>query len=54
MPIKLSTMIAKIENIPNPVNVQIVNELLDYMSKNGSSERHQNNNLKVVLAFGKV
>jgi len=51
MPMKLSTMIAKIENIPNPMNVQIVNEFLDYMSRNGSSEHHQNNNLKVVIAF---
>jgi len=48
---KLSTTIAKIENIPNPMNVQIVNEFLDYMSRNGSSEHHQNNNLKVVIAF---
>ena len=52
MPVKLSTTIAKIENIPNPVNVQIVNEFLEYMRRNGSSQHHQNNNLKVVIAFG--
>lgn len=53
MPMKLSTTIRKIQNIPNPVNVRIVNDFLDYMRKNGSSEHHQNNNLKVVIAFGK-
>jgi len=52
MPLKLSTTIGKIQNIPNPVNVQIVNEFRDYMRRNGSSEHHQNNNLKVVIAFG--
>ena len=52
MPLKLSTTIGKIQNIPNLVNVQIVNEFLDYMRRNGSSEHHQNNNLKVVIAFG--
>ncbi|MFN2435321.1 MAG: hypothetical protein ABR515_08095, partial [Nitrososphaeraceae archaeon] len=51
MPIKLSTTIAKIPNIPNLANVAIVNEFLGYMRKNGSSEHHQNNNLKVVIAF---
>jgi hypothetical protein len=52
MPLKLSTTIARIENIPNRVNVQIVNEFLEYMRRNGSSEHHQNNNLKVIIAFG--
>ena len=52
MPVKLCTTIAKIPNIPNIVNVGIVNEFLKYMRKNGSSEHHQNNNLKVVIAFG--
>jgi integrase/recombinase XerD len=52
MPVKLSTTIKKIQNIPNPVNVQIVDDFLDYMRNNGSSEHHQNNNLKIVIAFG--
>ena len=51
MPVKLSTTIAKIPNIPSLVNVDIVNEFLKYMKKNGSSEHHQNNNLKVVIAY---
>jgi hypothetical protein len=52
MPLKLSTTIGKIQNIPNSKNIEIINEFLEYMRGNGSSEHHQNNNLKVVLAFG--
>ena len=52
MPLKLSTTIEKIQNITNSKNIEIVNEFLEYMRINGSSELHQNNNLKVVIAFG--
>ena len=52
MPFKLSTTIGKIQNIPNTKNIEIVNEFLEYMRTNGASEHHQNNNLKVVIAFG--
>jgi hypothetical protein len=51
MPLKLSTTIGKIQNIPNSKNIEIINEFLEYMRSNGSSEHHQNNNLKVVIAF---
>ena len=51
MPMKLTTTIGKIETIPNPKNIKILNEFLEYMRKNGSSEHHQNNNLKVAIAF---
>ena len=52
MPFKLSTTIGKIQNIHNSKNIEIVNEFLEYMRNNGSSEHHQNNNLKVVITFG--
>ena len=52
MPLKLSTTIGKIQNIPNSKNIEIVNEFVEYMRNNGSSEHHQNNNLKVVITFG--
>ena len=42
----------KIQNIPNTKNIEIINEFLEYMRSNGSSEHHQNNNLKVVITFG--
>ncbi|MGH9980790.1 MAG: hypothetical protein ACRD6U_04450 [Nitrososphaeraceae archaeon] len=47
MPLKLSTTIGKIQNIPNAKNIEIINEFLEYMRNKGSSEHHQNNNLKV-------
>lgn len=53
MPMKLSTTIGKIQNIPNLMNREIISEFLEYMKNNGSSEHHQNNNLKVIIAFGK-
>ena len=46
------TTIGKIQNIPNTKNIEIINEFLEYMRINGSFEHHQNNNLKVVIAFG--
>jgi hypothetical protein len=42
---KLSTTINKIQNLSNSSNSQILTEFLTYMKNNGSSERHQNNNL---------
>ena len=52
MPLKLSTTIGKIQNIPNSKNIEIIKEFLEYMRSNDSSEHHQNNNLKVVISFG--
>jgi hypothetical protein len=54
MPLKLSTTIGKIQNIPDSRNIEIVNEFLEYMRSNGSSEHHQNNNLKVLLKGTKI
>ena len=50
---KLSTTIAKIQNLSNFSNIKILNEFLLYMKNNGSSERHQNNNLNVMIEFAK-
>ena len=52
MPLKLSTTIGKIQNIPNSKDIEIVNEFLKYRRINGSSEHIKNNNLKVIIAFG--
>lgn len=52
MPLKLSTTIGKIQNIPNSKDIETINEFLEYMRSNGSSEHHQNKNLKVIMAFG--
>jgi integrase/recombinase XerD len=48
---KLSTTINKIQNLPNSSNGKTLNEFLMYMKNNGSSERHQNNNLTVMIEF---
>ena len=52
MPFKLSTTIWKIQNIPNFKNIGIINEFLEYIRSNSSSEHNQNNNLKVVISLG--
>ena len=51
MPTKLSTTVSKIKNIPNSTNPAIVEEFHNYMKDNDSSERHQNNALKVVISY---
>jgi CRISPR/Cas system CSM-associated protein Csm2 small subunit len=51
MPSKLTTTINKIASLPNSTNSALINEFYQYMKSNGASERHQNNNLKAVLAF---
>jgi hypothetical protein len=48
---KLSTTIEKMKNLPNSSNSITLNEFLFYMKNNGSSERHQNNNLIVMIEF---
>ena len=49
MPLKLSTPIWKIKNIPNPKNTETINKFFaSYIHSNASSEHNQNNNLKVV------
>ena len=51
MPTKLTTTISKIASLPNSTNSALINEFHQYMKSNGASERHQNNNLKAVIAF---
>ena len=51
MPSKLTTTINKIALLQNPTNSALINDFHQYMKSNGTSERHQNNNLKAVIAF---
>ena len=51
MPAKLTTIINKISSIRNPMNSVIIREFSEYMKENGSSEHHQNNNLKPLIAI---
>jgi hypothetical protein len=51
MPTKLSTTIKKIELVPNPDNARLIFEFHKFMKSKGSSERHQNNNLKAIISY---
>jgi hypothetical protein len=51
MPAKLTTTINKIKTVPNPTNAEIINQFYHYMKGSDVSENHQNNYLKVVMAF---
>jgi integrase/recombinase XerD len=51
MPFKLSTTVSKITSIPNQTNVKLVSKFLHYMQSRNCSERHQNNNLQVLITF---
>lgn len=53
MPFQYSTIIKKIDEIPNEENRKVVYEFLEYMINNGSSENHQINNLKCIINFAK-
>jgi integrase/recombinase XerD len=53
MPLKLTTTINKILSVSNHTNRVIINDFCEYMKFNGCSDHHQNNNLKVVIAFAK-
>src|SRR5512145_1020806 len=52
MPTTLSTTVRHIyDKVPNSVNSQLIVDFHSYMKDNTTSERHQNNNLKAVIAF---
>jgi integrase/recombinase XerD len=53
MPTLLSTTVRHIyDKVPNPVNSKLVEDFNSYMKNNiYASERHQNNNLKAIIAF---
>jgi hypothetical protein len=53
LPTKLSTTVSKIRLLPMEENVKLVLKFHEFMKENGASERHQNNNLKSILAFSK-
>ena len=52
MPTTLSTTVRHIyDKGPNPVNSQLISEFHQFMKDNGTSQRHQNNNIKAIIAF---
>ena len=52
MPTSLSTTVKHIyDRVPNSVNSKLMEDFHSYMKDNTTSERHQNNNLKAIIAF---
>jgi hypothetical protein len=51
MPVKLSTTVNKIPLIVNSTNVALIKEFYEYLKNTGASEKHINNNLKVIMNF---
>ena len=52
MPTTLSTTVRHIyDRVPNSVNSRLIADFHSYMKDNAASERHQNNNLKAIIAF---
>lgn len=52
MPTLLSTTVRHIYDVvPNSVNSKLIEEFHSFMKGNTTSERHQNNNLKAIIAF---
>ena len=52
MPTTLSTTVRHIyDRVPNSVNSKLIEDFYSYMKDNMASERHQNNNLKAIIAF---
>jgi integrase/recombinase XerD len=53
MSIKISTLLSKVQLIPNEQNRSIIMDFCSFMQAEGSSENHIINNLKVTLDFAK-
>jgi hypothetical protein len=54
MPTTLSTTVRHIyDKVPNSVNSELIAEFHQFMKDNDTSQRHQNNNLKAIIAFAK-
>jgi integrase/recombinase XerD len=50
-PTKLSTTVRKIDALSNKENLKLIKKFHEFMISNGSSDRHQNNNLKAIISF---
>jgi integrase/recombinase XerD len=53
MPIRLSTIVQMIFSLSNKANSLLLSEFYEYMKSNDVSESHQNNNLKVLIAYAR-
>ena len=54
MTAKLSTTVSQIHTVvSNAQSRQLISRFFEFMKKNGTSERYQNNNLKTIIAYSK-
>jgi hypothetical protein len=54
MPVTLKTTLANISEVPNEVNVSLIQEYYQYLKSNGTGETHQINSIKDVTNFAKT
>jgi hypothetical protein len=51
MPIRLDTVLTKVEQMPNRVNSGLLKEFYQHMKDNGTSQNYQKGNLKAMIHF---
>jgi hypothetical protein len=51
MPIRLDTVLRKVEQMPNKVNSDLMKEILPSMKDNGTSQNYLKGNLKAMIDF---
>jgi hypothetical protein len=51
MPIRLDTVLRKVEQMPNKVDSELLKEFYQRMKDNGTSQNYQKGNLKSMIHF---
>ena len=51
MPIRLDTVLRKVEQMPNKVNSELLKEFYQHMKNNATSQNYQKGNLKAMIHF---
>jgi hypothetical protein len=51
MPIRLNTLIDKVERMPNRVNSDLLKDFYQHMKDNGTAENYEKANLKAMVHF---
>jgi hypothetical protein len=51
MPIRLDTVLRKVEQMSNQVNSELLNEFYQHLKDNGTSQNYQKGNLKAMIHF---
>jgi integrase/recombinase XerD len=54
MPIRLDTVLTKVEQMPNQVNSGLLKEFYQHMKDNGTSQNYQKGNLKAMIHFAEL